>query len=240
MKKILGLTVAALLVMGLVGGGTWAYFSDPEASTGNVFTAGTLNMIPLTEGTSTASYSVTPGGDGINGFVTFSALEPGDTGSITWVLYNDSTVPGNLTVASTFTFDDNGDNEPELAVSDPHANDGGADGDLDEFVGVKLEYGIGADQTAAEAAFGYLVGAAGYYTAFSELEAALDAETQTLAATGGADTIVYKISFEVETDITDPGTDKNFGFGGDDGTADDNIIQSDTCTMDVTFTLTQS
>ena len=44
MKKILGLTIAALLVMALVGGGTWAYFSDVETSTGNVFTAGTLNL----------------------------------------------------------------------------------------------------------------------------------------------------------------------------------------------------
>ncbi|MFC2072052.1 TasA family protein [Chloroflexota bacterium] len=44
MKKILGLTVAALLVMGLVGGGTWAYFSDPETSTGNILTAGTLDL----------------------------------------------------------------------------------------------------------------------------------------------------------------------------------------------------
>ncbi|GAH38609.1 unnamed protein product [marine sediment metagenome] len=44
MKKILGLTVAALLVMGLVGGGTWAYFTDVETSTGNVLTAGTLNL----------------------------------------------------------------------------------------------------------------------------------------------------------------------------------------------------
>ncbi|MFC1897774.1 TasA family protein [Chloroflexota bacterium] len=44
MKKILGLTVAAVLVMALVGGGTWAYFSDVETSTGNVLTAGTLDL----------------------------------------------------------------------------------------------------------------------------------------------------------------------------------------------------
>ena len=44
MKKILGLTVVALLIMGLVGGGTWAYFSDPETSTGNILTAGTLDL----------------------------------------------------------------------------------------------------------------------------------------------------------------------------------------------------
>ena len=44
MKKILGLTIAALLVMGMVGGGTWAYFSDTEASTNNSLTAGTLDL----------------------------------------------------------------------------------------------------------------------------------------------------------------------------------------------------
>lgn len=44
MKKILGLTVAALCVIGLVGGGTWAYFSDSEESTGNFFSAGTLDL----------------------------------------------------------------------------------------------------------------------------------------------------------------------------------------------------
>ncbi|UCC16695.1 MAG: hypothetical protein JSU58_10080 [Dehalococcoidales bacterium] len=44
MKKILGLTVAAFLVMGLVGGGTWAYFSDTEETTGNIFSAGTLDL----------------------------------------------------------------------------------------------------------------------------------------------------------------------------------------------------
>jgi predicted ribosomally synthesized peptide with SipW-like signal peptide len=44
MKKILGLSVAAILVMGLVGGGTWAYFSDTETSTGNFFAVGTLDL----------------------------------------------------------------------------------------------------------------------------------------------------------------------------------------------------
>ncbi|MFC1860572.1 TasA family protein [Chloroflexota bacterium] len=44
MKKIVGLAITALLVMGLVGGGTWAYFSDVEVSTGNVLSAGTLDL----------------------------------------------------------------------------------------------------------------------------------------------------------------------------------------------------
>ncbi|MBI4188750.1 MAG: hypothetical protein HY529_06055 [Chloroflexi bacterium] len=44
MKKILGLTVAALLTMSLVGGGTWAYFSDTESSSNNILAAGTLDL----------------------------------------------------------------------------------------------------------------------------------------------------------------------------------------------------
>ena len=44
MKKILGLTVVALMVMGLVGGGTWAYFSDVESAVDNTLAAGTLDL----------------------------------------------------------------------------------------------------------------------------------------------------------------------------------------------------
>ncbi|MCK4368488.1 MAG: SipW-dependent-type signal peptide-containing protein [Dehalococcoidales bacterium] len=44
MKKILGLTIAIVLIIGLVAGGTWAYFTDTETSTGNTFTAGTIDI----------------------------------------------------------------------------------------------------------------------------------------------------------------------------------------------------
>ena len=44
MKKILGLSIVALMVIGLVGGGTWAFFQDTETSTGNQFAAGTLDL----------------------------------------------------------------------------------------------------------------------------------------------------------------------------------------------------
>jgi spore coat-associated protein N len=43
-KKILGLTISALLVIGMVAAGTFAYFSDTEQSTANTFTAGTLDL----------------------------------------------------------------------------------------------------------------------------------------------------------------------------------------------------
>ena len=66
MKKILGLTVAVLLSIGMVGIGTWAYFSDVETSTGNVLTAGTLDL-------------KTNDVDGVSQTLLATNMEPGDT-----------------------------------------------------------------------------------------------------------------------------------------------------------------
>jgi predicted ribosomally synthesized peptide with SipW-like signal peptide len=85
MKKIFGLTIAALLVMGLVGGGTWAYFSDPETSTGNYFSAGTLDL-DINDGDAAVTlFSV---GD----------LYPGQTGNASADLDNTGSLSGNLSI----------------------------------------------------------------------------------------------------------------------------------------------
>lgn len=44
MKKTLFTMMALVLVIGLAGAGTFAYFSDTETSTDNTFTAGTLDL----------------------------------------------------------------------------------------------------------------------------------------------------------------------------------------------------
>ena len=44
MKKILGLTLASLLIIAICAVGTWAYFMDTETSTGNSLSAGTLDL----------------------------------------------------------------------------------------------------------------------------------------------------------------------------------------------------
>ncbi len=238
MKKILGLTVAAVLVMALVGGGTWAYFSDPETSENNVFTAGTLNLVSTISGTGAKS-TVTEQADGFNDKVVFTNLAPGDSGTITWVLVNSGSINGTLDINSTITFSDVNANEPELAVTDPYPSDNGSNGDLDQFVGVKLQRGVGTDQGNAEGLFEYIVGNADNYTAFSQLNAVLTAESQAMKASGGNDTIVYKLTIYVETDMTDPGPNHLFGDGADDGTCDDNIIQSDSAQIDITFALIQ-
>lgn len=44
MKKIVLGVMVIVLAVGLVGAGAFAYFQDTETSTGNIFTAGTLNL----------------------------------------------------------------------------------------------------------------------------------------------------------------------------------------------------
>ena len=86
MKKILGLAISAFLIMGLVGGGTWAFFSDPESSTGNILTAGTLDLSL----------------DGADAPVTtldISNAAPGDSGSGSTVIKNDGNIDAELDIA---------------------------------------------------------------------------------------------------------------------------------------------
>lgn len=236
------------LVGALVSGGIFAYFSDVETSEDNTFTAGTLNLVPSTNGTGPGGkYTVTAGGDGVNGKVVFTNLAPGNSGSITWTLTNDGSLAGTLTIPSTLTFSDVDANEPENAVTTPHANDGGTGeftlgGDLDEFLGVKLQRGIGTDQASAETAFVYVLGTADAYATFSDLEAVLDGDSQAMAASGGDDTIVYKLTWNIASDVMGPGSNGTLGetTGNDDVAADDNIIQSDNAEIDITFTLNQA
>ena len=101
MKKILGLTITALLVMGLIGGGTWAYFSDVETSSGNILTAGTLNL-KLTGGDEV--------GDSVTGTFTASEWKPSETEIGNLVLYNTGSIDmANLTL--NFTYGTDVDNE---------------------------------------------------------------------------------------------------------------------------------
>jgi len=86
MKKILGLTVAALIVITLVGGSTWAYFTDTESSTGNTLVAGTLDLNIDGGNTAVTTFSV-------------SNVAPGDSGSGNSTLANVGSLDGELDVA---------------------------------------------------------------------------------------------------------------------------------------------
>ena len=87
MKKILISLMSIALVIGLVGVGVFAYFSDTEDSTGNTFTAGTLN---ITLGTSSWSAG-------------FDNMKPGDTVNFTLPVNNAGSLPLNYTVTTTLS-----------------------------------------------------------------------------------------------------------------------------------------
>ncbi len=239
MKKILGLTIAALLVMALVGGGTWAYFSDPETSTGNTITAGTLNLTSVVSGSfsgDAGNYTTTAGSDGVNGNVVFGdnvGVEPGESGSITWTLTESGSLGGTLTISSTLTSDENSLGEPEYNATLPGADTGtdsdgtDMDGELHTYVGATLT----RDGTVI---YGGLTDTD--YYALAGVPAVLNAESRPMS--GGA-TIVYVLKWNIATDVMTAGVDLEFGTG-DDVDVDDNILQSDDAILDITFTLTQS
>jgi predicted ribosomally synthesized peptide with SipW-like signal peptide len=203
--RLSALIVLAVLMLSLLIGGLYGYFDDTETSTGNVFTAGTLNLVATDNGTGPAGkYIVTPGGDGINGKVVFDRIAPGDNGTITWTLTNNGNLNGTLTMASTVTFAENGSNEPEAAAI---VANGGTDLGLGERVGVKLQCN-GA----------YILGNAGTWGSFANLQSTLNAESQSLVAAG---TITYVFTWNIDSSVG-------------------NIIQGDTANIDVTFTLDQT
>jgi len=88
MKKIL----ISLSIIGVVGaiavGGTIAYFSDTETSTGNTFTAGTIDIAIDAENPWTSHYDI---GD----------LKPGETGNINFDITNVGANPVNVSKTLT-------------------------------------------------------------------------------------------------------------------------------------------
>jgi len=85
MKKIVGLSVAALLIIGVIGGATFAYFSDTESSTNNTLTAGVLDLN-------------IDGGDIAVTTLTVSAAEPGGSGDDFSILANVGSMAGELDI----------------------------------------------------------------------------------------------------------------------------------------------
>lgn len=83
-KRTLVAALALVLVVGLAGAGTFAYFSDTETSIGNSFTAGTLDL--------------EVGGQNPNSSPDFTLenVKPGDSGTVTYDLTNVGSIAGFL------------------------------------------------------------------------------------------------------------------------------------------------
>lgn len=94
MKKILGLTVALLLLSGMTGIGTWAYFSDTETSSGNQMAAGTLDL-------------KTNDMDGVSQTLFAVNMEPGDIVSSEIITLKNAGSVAGTTVDLAFSYVEN-------------------------------------------------------------------------------------------------------------------------------------
>jgi len=104
MKKILGLTIAFMLLISMGGIGTWAYFQDTETSTGNVFAAGTLDL-------------KTDDVDGVTQTLYASNLKPGDNVSGSITLKNSGSVAGSsLDLAFSYVESDGSPNPAPMSA----------------------------------------------------------------------------------------------------------------------------
>ena len=88
--------LTSILMVGIIavgaGAGTLAYFSDTETSTGNTFTAGTLNLV-LTDSADDGTESETATWVAPN-------MAPGDTGGAVLQVDNTGTIAGTLDLAN--------------------------------------------------------------------------------------------------------------------------------------------
>ena len=217
MKKIFGLTVAALMVIALVGGGTWAYFSDVETSVDNTFTAGTLDLTPDTATIHVISYSdVNPGWSNVSG----------STHNDSWTLTNSGNVDGDLIIAiGAIANADNGTEDPE---DDAGSGDTG-NGDL----GAALDVVFWADLNSNGSIDGgvwFDTNSNGYMDA-GEGEKMYDGDLDSMPAT-------YPPS-SGKIDLDGSGSIDVY-FDASVATTVGNGIMGDSCTFDITFQLDQT
>jgi len=122
-KGLLSLMLIGAVLVVAVTSGSVAYFSDTEVSSGNEFTAGTLdlkvwdanNSIWTDDPYTPAVISCGYWDSGIGALI--NNLKPGDTGTVTVPLRNDGSVDGEAKIQLLNLVDwENGVNEPECVA----------------------------------------------------------------------------------------------------------------------------
>lgn len=222
MKKVIALTLAALLIIGMVGGGTWAYFSDTETSQSNTLIAGSLDLQVGTADPCTESIDL--------GF----QLQPGDSGNAAdWTVNNLGSIGGTLKIEmGSITNYENTRTEPEEAAGD--TTGGGAEGELGDFFDIAIwldmnrsggwdsgDMYLVSNGTVVNWASGSSLPSEAYDDINNYDSVDWEPADGMPTMAGAAD-----LDFRVEYD-----------FPGD---ANDNRTQTDSCVFDITFTLEQA
>lgn len=106
-KKISGLVIVILLMAGITGIGAWAFFTDVEASSGNVLAAGTLDLKTDDE-------------DGVSQTLIATNMKPGDVvGPETITLYNSGSLTGSsVDISFSYCEDDSTPNPVDMSADD--------------------------------------------------------------------------------------------------------------------------
>jgi predicted ribosomally synthesized peptide with SipW-like signal peptide len=216
-KILLSLSVIAA-VAAIAIGGTVAYFSDTETSTGNTFSAGTLNLqVGDSDPTSVK--------------ITLSGMKPGDTGNAaTWLVKNTGSIAGKLTIAvGAITNNENNCIEPEQDAGDTSCGTSTDQGELG--ANLKVAFWMDVDKSGNWSSGDYYLKSDGSKVSYNNESALPSAAYDILNNYGG------KTWTDVQTNITgDAGNFRvEYDLPGDTG----NIIQSDSAVFNITFTLNQ-
>jgi len=144
MKKIIISLAVVVAVAAIVIGGTIAYFSDTETSTGNTFTTGTIDI------------DIEPGTDWENGFL-LTDMKPSQTDYINFRVNNVGSNPVNIwkKLKNFVPSDNNNPNEPECLASSGTWNNSTCSNyvpkyDLQYYINYDLSVEVYANQSANE------------------------------------------------------------------------------------------
>ena len=201
MRRILLSIIIIGVVAGMMGAGTFSYFSDVETSKGNTFSAGVLDLNVDGKNKNVVKFTV-------------SNMRPGNQPKGMWNLSNVGTIDGYLDLENiTVTSYENGRLDPEKAAGDTTGgNPGKGKGELQDVVNLSLFVDRDCN--------GWI--STGDYVFFNDKVANLPS------------------SFDLNESIPANGYVHIVAIFDWWSTPNDNIAQSDSFTLDITFELAQN
>jgi len=219
MKKKVLISVFIVACIGLfLGAGVYSLFQDVETTTGNTFAAGTLDLQVGANNPTTEK-------------INFPALKPGDTNAsaANWSMQNVGTIAGSLNIStSAITNYENTRSPIETAAGD--TTGGAAEGELGGNLTVAfwtdtandgwndpLDYYLQSDGTHVHWSSGATLPPAAY-DLLNNYNSESWTNVQTNLPTGSIG--YFKVAYDLPSATT-------------------NVIQSDNCTFNIVFTLTQ-
>lgn len=232
MMKILKSLSLIVAVAAVAGGATYAYFSDTETSDGNSVTAGTLDM------------KVDDKDDPLIEKVTFENAKPGDTITKTWKVKNVGSIPGKVTVKIKNVVDnDNGCTEPEVPAEVAEygsASCGNGQGELSSYLRTQvLQSHVNytyADWGISDYHANGMTGKHRTMALYGGLKYQENLPMGGLLSLGHNDYQLIQLIMKLDSDVVSSG---DWG-GWDPHQVDDNLLQGDSVTFNVEFTMDQT